>query len=120
REEGGEEESERGDPVTMPAPVASQKVSTSKQPAAGKTNKLTGPINLNRATADELRLLPGIGPKMSERILEERARGPFKSVEDLRRVPGIGAKTLERLRPYLTVEEAPAKVAASRPTDGAE
>jgi competence protein ComEA len=119
-EDEAEEDSESADPVPMPAPAAGQHGSGSKQPAAGKASKLTGPINLNRATGDELRLLPGIGPKMSERILEERARGPFKSVEDLRRVSGIGAKTLERLRPYLTVEEAPAKVAASRPTDGAE
>ena len=48
--------------------------------------------------------LPGIGPKLSQRILDERARGAFKSVEDLRRVPGIGPKTLEKLRPLVTIE----------------
>jgi competence protein ComEA len=120
QDEEAEEESEPADHAAIPTPAASKRGSSAQEPAAGKSSKLAGPINLNRATADELRLLPGIGPKMSERILEERARGPFKSVDDLRRVPGIGAKTLEHLRPYLTVEEAPAKMAASGPTNGAE
>jgi competence protein ComEA len=120
QDDEAEEESEPADPAAMPTPAASKHGSSTKEPAAGKSSKLAGPINLNRATADELRLLPGIGPKLSERILEERARGPFKTVDDLRRVSGIGAKTLERLRPYLTVEDAPPKVTASRPTDGAE
>jgi competence protein ComEA len=83
-------------------------------------SKPAGPININRASAAELHQLPGIRQEMFDDILAERARGPFKSVDDLRRVRGIGAKTLERLRPYVTVEDAPAKAAASRPPDGAE
>jgi competence protein ComEA len=63
-----------------------------------------GRIHLNEATVDELRKLPGIGPKLSERILETRKREPFRSVDDLRRVSGIGPKTLERIRPLVTVE----------------
>jgi competence protein ComEA len=62
-----------------------------------------GPVEINVATAEQLQHLPGIGPKMAQRILEARAQRPFRSVEDLRRVPGIGAKTLERLRPHVTV-----------------
>ncbi len=64
-------------------------------------------IDVNAATAAQLRTLPGIGPKMAERILDARARRPFRSVDDLRRVYGIGPKTLERLRPLITVGEAP-------------
>lgn len=64
-------------------------------------------IELNRATAAELDLLEGIGPKLSARILEDReARGPFKSVANLQRVKGIGPKTLEKNRAYLRVESA--------------
>ena len=43
--------------------------------------------------------LPGIGPKMAQRIIDERSKKPFASVEELRRVSGIGPKTLEKLRP---------------------
>lgn len=69
-----------------------------------KELQLTGVINVNRADQTELQKLPGIGPKLSQRILDERAKASFKSVEDLRRVSGIGPKTLEKLRPYVTIE----------------
>ena len=69
-----------------------------------KAAQLTQPININRANLAELQKLPGIGPKLSQRILDERAKAPFKSVEELRRVPGIGPKTLEKVRPYVTLE----------------
>jgi competence protein ComEA len=68
-----------------------------------KAAELTAPIDVNRATQTELQKLPGIGPKLSLRIMDERARASFKSVEDLRRVPGIGPKTVEKLRPHVTV-----------------
>ena len=61
------------------------------------------PIDLNRATADELQLLPRIGPALAARIVEERERGgPFRSVEDLARVRGIGPRTIERIAPLAT------------------
>jgi competence protein ComEA len=72
-----------------------------------KAQSLTELIDVNRAPPDELQRLPGIGPKLSQRILDERRKGPFKSVEDLRRVPGIGPKTLDRLRPFIRVDGQP-------------
>ena len=63
------------------------------------------PLNLNRATVEELVELPGIGPVLAERIVAFREEhGPFRSVEDLLQVPGIGEATLEALRPYITVQ----------------
>lgn len=63
-----------------------------------------GPVDVNHATADDLRGLPGVGPKLATRIVESReAGGPFESVDDLRRVPGLGTAKLERLRPAVTV-----------------
>lgn len=83
----------------------SEATSTSAPPTrtSRKEETLTVPIDVNHASADELQRLPGVGPKMAQRILDERARAPFRSVEDLRRVSGIGPKTLERLRRYVTV-----------------
>lgn len=79
-----------------------------------KEPPLAGRIDLNTATEEQLRKLPGIGPKLSERILETRRLRPFESVDDLRRVPGIGPKTLERLRPFVTVASTAEKAAMAR------
>ena len=62
------------------------------------------PININTATAEELDLLPEIGPVLAQRIVAYRnAFGDFESIEDLLRVNGIGEKTLDKIRDYITV-----------------
>ncbi|MFZ1947868.1 MAG: ComEA family DNA-binding protein [bacterium] len=61
-------------------------------------------IDINKACLEELVLLPGIGPKKAEAVIEWRSRmGPFGSIEGLLEVRGIGPGTLERLRPYICV-----------------
>jgi competence protein ComEA len=63
------------------------------------------PIDINKATAAELQMLPGIGPTRARLIIEARQIGAFERVEDLRRVSGIGPKILEKLRPYIKTEK---------------
>ena len=70
-----------------------------------KPNPTDGLIDLNTATAAELDRLPGIGLVLAARIVAERERKPFASVNDLRRVSGIGPKKLEAIRPLVTVGE---------------
>lgn len=77
------------------------------RPVAGKKIPPAVPLDANRATADQLMQLPGIGPTLAARIIEARSRQPFTSIGDLRRVHGIGDKTLERIRPHLRVDAPP-------------
>jgi len=71
-------------------------------------------VDLNTAEAAELRLLPGVGEKIAQRIIDSRTKdGRFQSVDDLQRVRGIGPKTLERIKPYL-LPIAPAEDVADR------
>jgi len=63
------------------------------------------PININTADTTTLQALTGIGPAISERIVEyRRENGLFRNIEDLINVSGIGTVTMERVRPYITVE----------------
>jgi competence protein ComEA len=68
------------------------------------TAAASGPLDLNRATVDELDALPGVGPATAAAIVAHReANGPFASVDELEAVRGIGPAKLETIRPLVTV-----------------
>jgi competence protein ComEA len=72
--------------------------------AGGVPTTALGPIDLNRATTDELDSLPGVGPATAAAIVAYREQhGPFGRVDDLSQVRGIGAAKLEALRGLVTV-----------------
>lgn len=55
-------------------------------------------VDVNKANAAELDGIKGIGPAMSQRILDERKKGDFKSWEDLiARVKGVGQNKAAKL-----------------------
>jgi competence protein ComEA len=55
-------------------------------------------VDVNRADWPELIQLPGIGPTLAQRLIDEREQnGAFRELDDLSRVGGIGPRTLERL-----------------------
>jgi len=59
-------------------------------------------VDINQAQFGEIVVLPGVGEKLAQTIVEYRAsNGPFSSVDSLAEVPGIGEKKLEALIPYL-------------------
>ncbi|HEY2744038.1 MAG TPA: helix-hairpin-helix domain-containing protein [Polyangia bacterium] len=60
------------------------------------------PVDVNRATVEELASLDGIGPKLGARIVAAR---PFATVDDVSKVRGIGRRRLARLRPRLFLDE---------------
>ena len=69
-------------------------------------------IDLDRASEQEIDVLPRVGPAIARRIVANRdSFGPFGSLEALRRVKGMGPATLERLSPLVTFSGRP----SSRP-----
>lgn len=62
------------------------------------------PIDLNSATVEELELLPGVGVKTAQRIVDKRAElGGFDSVDDLLGVKRLGRAKLEKIRGFVFV-----------------
>jgi len=64
-------------------------------------------ININETTAEELVVLPGIGPARAKAIVDFReAHGDFEKITDLLRIRGIGEKTLANIADLITVGDA--------------
>jgi len=93
--------SERATTVS-PSPVVS--LSDQQSTVAAPKRSYKGLLDLNRATDQDFDALPGIGPRLAERIVEYlQSVGAFHSLDELRAVKGIGKKKFERIRPLLTV-----------------
>lgn len=61
------------------------------------------PLDINMATAQDFEALPGIGPKLAQKIVETREKlGGFKTIDDLKKVKGIGNKKFEKIMDKLT------------------
>ena len=66
---------------------------------AGAALALGVKLDLNRATEEELRLIPGVGPKLAHALVEARAaRGGFRGWNDVDEVSGVGPAKLARIK----------------------
>ena len=75
------------------------------RPPKKSARELSGKVNLNTATEEQLMLLPTVGPAKAERIVTWRKKnGAFRRTADLRRVKGFGYKTFKRLEPFLDIK----------------
>ena len=78
---------------------------------------LAAPVDANSATQADLEQIPGVGPSIAQRILDERGRAPFKDWRDLiGRVKGIGSGSAAKFSDAgLTVDGATFDRAAAVP-----
>ncbi len=94
-------------PATAPSHSAPRPKSAPPPPAAAAAAAPDpGPVDLNRASVEELARLPGVGPGLARRIVEERERrGRFDSPDALRNILGLGPKKLAAMRHLVTVHD---------------
>jgi len=72
--------------------------------AEGVSDSSESPINLNKATVEQLEALPGIGRTKAEAIVQYReAHGNFDTIEQVQDVPGIGPTIFAQIRDRITV-----------------
>ena len=87
---------EDGQQVLVPARGAAVETAGAEPAAPGAAG--APKLSLGAATADQLDQIDGIGPTLTERILEYRTEhGGFRSLAELREVEGIGEKRFETL-----------------------
>ncbi|HET6332878.1 MAG TPA: helix-hairpin-helix domain-containing protein [Polyangiales bacterium] len=87
-------------PEAPPVPVFAAQASAAKPELRALRDGQR--LDINRASAEELTLIPGIGPKLAERIVAARARrGQFESLAELRAVRGLGPKIWLRVEPFV-------------------
>lgn len=94
-------------PLTTPSPSSptSPKPSATDEPIRFVKKEVSGKLNLNTATEEQLMLLPTVGPSKAERIVAWRKKnGSFKRTADLRRVKGFGYRTFKKLEPFLEIK----------------
>ena len=72
--------------LSLTAPALSQELAAHKR--HGKP-PVEGVLNVNRASAAELQLLPGIGKGRAEAIVERRSKHPFASVDEVAHIKGL-------------------------------
>lgn len=84
----------------------------SSQPLIFRLEKMPGShllllgqkVDVNQAGRRDLEAIPGIGPSLSERILQYREEhGDFRELSGLLDIRGIGPKSLSKIREYLTI-----------------
>lgn len=92
--------------LCLAAPASAQRratTATDSAESAQVSDGEAGVVNIQTASAEQLQLLPGIGPSKAAAIVAYREAHPFHRVEDIMRVRGIGRATFRRLRPMLSV-----------------
>lgn len=92
------------DRINLAAPLRSGDQIVVPGPGALVESTEGGPLALNRASANDLEGLPGVGPVLAERIVAYREQnGPFTDVEDLLQVGGIGEAKLASIRDLVRI-----------------
>ena len=92
------------DLINLAAPIRSGDQIVVPGPDAMAGSSEGGLLALNRASANDLEGLPGVGPVLAERIVAYREQnGPFTEVEDLLQVGGIGEAKLASIRDLVRV-----------------
>lgn len=93
-----------GEQVIIPTIEEAQESTQTGVSSAGESSRKDGKININTADADELQKLSGVGPALSERIIDYRkSKGRFSSIDELKNVSGIGETRFENLKDKICV-----------------
>jgi competence protein ComEA len=92
------------------APVAfcGEAVADSRPAQGGALLTVGGKLNLNRASSEELTLVPGVGPALAKALIRARAEsGGFRTWDEVSSVRGVGPTKLRSLQRWTEVVAEP-------------
>ena len=67
-------------------------------------SNITGKININTASKEELMTLTGIGESKADKIIEYRKNNKFNTIEDIKNISGIGDSIFEKIKDNIIAE----------------
>jgi competence protein ComEA len=73
------------------------------QAAKKPATSVSGVVNLNHATPEQLKMLPGMKEAGVNEIVAHRQKKPFARIEELVQLKGFSKKQFEKWRPHLAV-----------------
>ncbi len=95
----------RKSPIILIVTFVLVAVATAAVADAAPSTSPAGVVNINTADASQLMLLPRVGAKAAQRIIDFRKEhGSFQKTTDLMQVKGFGEKRFQILSSYLTVD----------------
>ena len=86
-----------------------------KRPEISSVSSPRTKVDLDRATAAQIESLPGVGPVLARRVVEDRdRRGPFGGMEAFESVLGVGPALVSRLDSLVTFSAPPRPPSATK------
>lgn len=80
--------------------------------ATTSTKSTSGKIDLNTATQDELKTLPGVGTATAKKIIANR---PYSSIDDLKKA-GLSKKAIQKIQPMAKAGQISEPAGAAAPS----
>ncbi len=94
-------------PKVAPATPASMAPAAKAEPApAVKTEAKKEPLDINSASKDELKALPGIGDVYAEKIIKGRGKTGYSGKDDLLKKKILNQKTYDGVKEMIIAKQA--------------
>jgi competence protein ComEA len=100
-------ETPKATPATATAAPAAMAPTTKAEPApAAKADAKKEPLDINSATKDELKALPGIGDAYADKIIKGRGKAGYSGKDDLLKKKILNEKTYDGVKEMIIAKQA--------------